>query len=388
MKNIILFENSEFRKNLLPLTFTRPIADLRVGILKIWEKWEKYTHSKISFLTEDYLSEKYALTVAETNLYINGSVCPNRELIQALEKLETNQYLTKNGVLIAHYDSYLTHSNDCEAIMYDHALTVIAEKHDIFVHNGHEIKNDFVLVTNNRQSEPITDKYTAVYNEDQIFIEEGVVIKAAVLNAEAGPIYIGKNSEIKEGALIRGPFALLDHSMVNLGSKIQGDTTIGPYSKVGGEISNSVILGYTNKVHDGFIGNTVLGEWCNLGADTNTSNLKNNYSHIKVWNYKTMDYENTKRQFHGLIMGDYSKAGINTMFNTGTVVGVSANIFGAGFPDKFLKSFTWGGCENTETFKFEQAIEAIQRVYERRNLQLDECTLKILKRIYQLEQNA
>ncbi|HTF80509.1 MAG TPA: hypothetical protein VL947_02245, partial [Cytophagales bacterium] len=281
---------------------------------------------------------------------------------------------------------YIDSAKACKTIEAAFDPVIIHHKHDIFAYNGSEIRKDFALLTAGRVSAPIHDKHTIVYGAEQIFLEEGVTIKAAVLNAENGPIYLGKDVEIKEGALVRGPFAMLEHSMLNLGAKIQGDTTIGPYSKVGGEISNSVIFGYSNKVHDGFIGNTVIGEWCNLGADTNTSNLKNNYSEVKVWNYGVNDFVNTKKQFHGLMMGDYSKAGINTMFNTGTVVGVSANVFGSGFLPKFIPSFTWGGSEGMETFKFEQALEAAKRVYARRGLVMEPVTEQILKEVFAEEE--
>lgn len=380
--NVILFDDITIRKQLLPLTFTRPIAELRVGILKLSEKWQKYLNATISFETENYLSNKYPRVKSENTVYINGAVCANSKLANAIKQLSDTEILVKGNTILAYKDGYISNPENCKPLEFTENVTIISQKHDIFVNNGQEIKNDFQLITQNRKSQTITDKFTAVYAEENIFIEEGAKIKACVLNAESGPIYIGKNAEIKEGSLIRGPFAILENSMLNLGSKIQGDTTVGPNSKIGGEVSNCVIFGYSNKVHDGFIGNTVIGEWCNLGADTNTSNLKNNYSNIKVWNYATNDYENTQRQFHGLIMGDYSKAGINTMFNTGTVVGVSANIFGGGFPNKFIPSFTWGGCESTEEFKFELAIEAIERVYERRNLTLDNNTKNILKHIF------
>lgn len=380
--NIILFDDPVFRKNLLPLTFTRPVADIRIGILKIWEKWQARINANVSFLTEDYLSTKFPCVKSSDNIYINASVCPSEDLIAKIKELNSNEVLLQNGVLIAHNNNYINNSEQCIKIEYTEPLVIVSQKHDIFVHNSIEIKADYKLITYNRVSEEITDPYTAVYGKENIFIEKGAKIKACVLNAENGPIYIGKNTDIKEGSLVRGPFAILEGSTLNLGSKIQGDTTIGPHSKVGGEVSNTVIFGYSNKVHDGFIGNTVIGEWCNLGADTNTSNLKNNYSHIKVWNYASNTYENTHRQFHGLIMGDYSKAGINTMFNTGTVVGVSANIFGGGFPEKHIPSFSWGGCESIEIFKFDQAIEAIERVYERRNMTLDNNTKEILKAIF------
>lgn len=383
--NIILFDDKSVWKSLLPFTFTRPIAEIRVGILKISEKWAHYLKAPVSFATQNHLAKKFTIHKEKQNLYINGSVCPDPQLIQAILALKPNEVLKKDTLVIAHYDIYLENPEGCSVVPHDAIVIQIAYKCDIFVQNGAEIKKDFLLLTTGRISQPITDKHTIVYGEENIFLEEGAKTKACVLNAENGPIYIGKNAEIKEGSLIRGPFALLEHSMVNMGAKIQGDTTIGPHSKVGGEISNSVVFGYSNKAHDGFIGNTVIGEWCNLGADTNTSNLKNNYSNIKVWDYSVDDYVDTKRQFHGLMMGDYSKAGINTMFNTGTVVGVSANIFGGSFPPKFLPSFSWGGSEGLQTFQFDLALEAAQRVYDRRGLRLDDETKEILMYVFKYD---
>lgn len=383
--NVILFDDRKIRESLLPFTFTRPIAELRVGILKISEKWAQHLNAKVSFSTEAYLSEKYTQNLEQENLYINAALCPSPELLESVLKLQKKQVLKKASLVLAYYDTYVSQPQACEAVELSVEPIVIAHKHDIFVHNGAEIKRDFALLTQGKVSQEITDKYTVVYGHENIFVEAGAKIKACMLNAEHGPIYIGKDAEIKEGALIRGPFAILEHSVINMGAKIQGDTTIGPYSKMGGELSNTVVFGYSNKGHEGFVGNSVIGEWCNLGADTNTSNLKNNYSNIKVWDYASNGYVDTKRQFHGLMMGDHSKAGINTMFNTGTVVGVSANIFGSGFPPKFIPSFAWGGSEGFETFKFDQAMETAQRVYERRSLKLDDVTIQILKNVFEQE---
>lgn len=384
--NIILFEDKKIRESLLPFTFTRPIGEIRVGILKIAEKWSLHLKAPVSFIVEPYLSGKFEVVVERENLHINSAVCPNQDLVKAIEALGQNEVLKKGDLLVAYYDAYIDRTAQaCKVIELPFEITTITKKHDIFVHNGAEIKKDFELITKGRVSQEITDKFTAVYGVENIFIEEGAKVKACVLNAEQGPIYIGKDAEIKEGALVRGPFALLDHSVINMGAKIQGDTTIGPHCKIGGEVSNTVVFGYSNKGHEGFVGNSVIGEWCNLGADTNTSNLKNNYSNIKVWDYASNDYVDTKRQFHGLMMGDHSKAGINTMFNTGTVVGVSANIYGGNFPPKFIPSFAWGGSEGFETFKFELAMETAQRVYDRRGLKLDEETIKVLKHVFDAE---
>ncbi len=260
---------------------------------------------------------------------------------------------------------------------------MIRNNWDIFVLNGGQIRADFTLF-DMKHSQPIDDKHTIVYNKENIFVEEGVKIRAAILNAESGPIFIGRNAEIQEGSVIKGPFALCEGAVINMGAKMRGDTTIGPYSKVGGEINNSVIFGYSNKAHDGFLGNSVIGEWCNLGADTNTSNLKNNYSNVKVWSYLFNDYIDSDRQFCGLMMGDHSKAGINTMFNTGTVVGVNANIFGGGFPPKFIPSYAWGGSEGFQRFEFDKAMQVASKVMERRNIMLENEDYEILKYVYNI----
>jgi UDP-N-acetylglucosamine diphosphorylase/glucosamine-1-phosphate N-acetyltransferase len=254
----------------------------------------------------------------------------------------------------------------------------------IFQFNAAEIRKDFILLTAGRKSQPIQDPHTRCYGEHQIFIEEGVQIRAAILNAEGGPIYLGKNSEVQEGALIRGPFALCEGSTVNMGAKLRGDTTIGPYSKVGGEVSNSVIMGYSNKGHDGFLGNSVIGEWCNLGADTNTSNLKNNYAPVKLWDYTKGGFANTGLQFCGLMMGDHSKCGINTMFNTGTVIGVGANVFGDGFPRNFIPSFAWGGAAGFSTFTPPKFHETAQAVYARRGKEWGPDQKEILDKVFDL----
>jgi len=372
--NYTLFDEPSIRQALLPLTFTRPVSLIRIGILTIAEKWELFAGQKPTFLTEDYLHAKFPK--GGTELCVNGAVIPNAALFEEIKNLKKGEALFKKGLTIAYYGQAET-KKESQA-----EFRVVCFPWDIFAHNSAEIRNDIELLKKLRKWHKVEDKPTIVYNPDNVFIEEGVKIRAAVLNAEDGPIYLGKNSEVQEGALIKGPFALCEGSVVNMGGKMRGDSTIGPYSKVGGEISNSVIFGYSNKGHDGFIGNTVIGEWCNLGADTNTSNLKNNYSQVQVYSYKEKGLANTGLQFCGLIMGDHSKAGINTMFNTGTVVGVCANIFGSGFPDKFIPSFAWGGAEGFETFKLDKAYEVAERVMARRKITLDEGDKKILKHIF------
>lgn len=390
--NIILFDEPQAWVQLLPFTYTRPISDIRIGILKIQEKWAKHLdESRISFLSETYLSRKFPLKLTKKNLFINGQCLPTPKLAKEVRKLRKNQALMAGSKLIAirynepiqSYQALQTVSNQdtIKRKAFKGAVSWLENRWDIFQKNRAELIADFDLVTKDRQSEEISDPHTIVYGEENIFVEEGAQIRAAVLNAEEAPIYIGKNAVIHEGAIIKGAFALGENAHVNMGAKMRGDTTIGPYCKVGGEVSNSVLFGFSNKGHDGFIGNTVLGEWCNLGADTNTSNLKNNYGAIKLWDYHLDAYSSTEQQFCGLMMGDHSKTGINTMFNTGTVVGVNANIFGGDFPEKFIPSFAWGP-EGT-SFQLDKAFEVAERVMVRRNQQLTEIDREILTHIFE-----
>lgn len=381
--NLILFDDSTIRTNLLPFTFTRPIANIRVGILTITEKWEKRLNTKASFETEEYLSKKFPCITGTDNLFVNGAVCPDDSLVKEILGLSDNQGISKEGKILAVRTKTTSHTS---AITKEYTGDVrwIDQVWKIFQFNAEQIRMDYALITAGRKSSGVQDKHTIVYNESAIFIEEGVSVRAAVLNAEDGPIYIGKNSVVQEGALIKGPFALCEGSTVNMGAKMRGDTTVGPHSKVGGEVSNSVIFGYSNKGHDGFIGNTVIGEWCNLGADTNTSNLKNNYENVKLWNYAKGGFADTGLQFCGLMMGDHSKCGINTMFNTGTVVGVSSNIFGDGFPRNFIPSFSWGGANGFTTYQIKKAYETAQKVMERRKVALDDIEKEILLKVFEL----
>jgi UDP-N-acetylglucosamine diphosphorylase/glucosamine-1-phosphate N-acetyltransferase len=382
--NLILFDDATIRLNLLPFTFTRPVAKIRIGILTLAEKWEQLFAARASYLTQPYLSKKYSLVQAADNLLINGAVCPDPSLFDAITRLKIGEGLTKNDLVVAFRSTepLLNQLNGIRFTPYANDLTIIDQSWKIFQHAAAELNRDFTLLTAGRSSEPITDPHTRIYNESQIFVESGVRIRAAVLNAEDGPIYLGRNSVVQEGALIKGPFALGEGSHVNMGAKMRGDTTIGPHCKVGGEISNSVIFGYSNKAHDGFLGNSVIGEWCNLGADTNTSNLKNNYENVKLWSYAKSGFVNTGLQFCGLMMGDHSKCSINTMFNTGTVVGVSANIFGDGFPRSFIPSFAWGGASGFTTFQLTKAFETAEKVMARRGQVLDELDRAILQTVF------
>jgi UDP-N-acetylglucosamine diphosphorylase/glucosamine-1-phosphate N-acetyltransferase len=380
--NLILFDEPGIRANLLPFTFTRPVGGIRIGIVTIREKWEKYLNKTASFLTEEYLQKKFPATAGADNLLINGALCPDDALVNAIQSLKLNQRLVKDTTVLAARSATVEIPTQQNSIEYTESITLIDQLWKIFQHNAAQIKSDFALITKGRKSTPIQDKHTVLYGANNIFVEEGADIKAAVLNAEGGPIYIGKNTVVQEGALIKGSFALCEGSVVSMGAKIKGDSTIGPNCKVGGEISNSVLFGYSNKGHDGFLGNSVLGEWCNLGADTNTSNLKNNYDNVKLWSYAKKGFVNTGLQFCGLMMGDHSKCGINTMFNTGTVVGVSANVFGEGYPRNFISSFSWGGAAGFVPHELTKAFETAARVMNRRHIELSEVDKEILKHIF------
>lgn len=382
--NLVLFDDPVIRQDLMPFTLTRPVGSLRAGILTLDQKWTHYSGSVCSFATEAYLREKFPAAPGNESLYVNGALCPDDSLWNAVKSLSPGESLVKDGQLLAVKGP--KPEKTPKATTYSGTVTWIDQVWKIFQHNGQQIRADFSRLTDGRKSAPITDPHTRVYQAENIFLEEGVQLTACVLNASTGPIYLGRNAQVQEGAVIRGPFSLGESSVVNMGAKIRGDTTVGPHCKVGGEISNSVLYGYSNKAHDGFLGNSVIGEWCNLGADTNTSNLKNNYEDVKLWNYRKGGFVRTGQMFCGLMMGDHSKCGINTMFNTGTVVGVSANVFGDGYPRNFIPSFAWGGAAGFSTFQLSKVIETAARVMERRNVALTETDRKILSTLF--EQSA
>lgn len=382
--NVILFDDV-YKENLLPLTYTRPQANIRIGILSIREKWEKRLHTQTSTLTVDYLSEKFPLHLEINNLLIAASVCPTQDLVDAVMHLKTGQTLVKDDVVIAHaLDALPSDISDyCgEKIEYKGDCLIIMHLWDIFAHNGSELLLDFDLITQGRKSQALSGSNTLIGNKENLFIEEGAVIESAILNVNNGKIYIGKNAEIMEGSLIRGCFALCESSHLKMGAKIYGPTTIGPHCKVGGEINNVVIFGYSNKAHDGFMGNSVIGEWCNIGADTNTSNLKNDYSEVKLWDYKSKKFQKTGEQFCGLIMADHVKCGINTMFNTGTVVGVASNLFGSGYMPNFVASFQWGGPGGFQDARLDKVMCIAEKAFNRRNLEFDDGEKKIMMEVY------
>ena len=382
--NYILFDGT-VRNQLLPFTYTRPVADIRVGILTIREKWEKFLGSTTTTITEDYLAEKFPMVELEENVMINASFLPNEELVSMIKNLSENQAILCDDELLAFYttasqeevdlDTYELFEVDCD-------YTRIENTWDIFSKNAHAIQEDFDLLTEDRESQPIPEGVQCI-NPDNIFIEKGAKVLFSTLNASNGPIYIGKDAQIMEGCTVRGPFALCEHSTLKMGAKIYGGTTIGPDSKVGGEVNNSVIFGFSNKGHDGFLGNSVIGEWCNIGADSNNSNLKNNYAEVRLWNYETENFAKTGLQFCGLMMGDHSKCGINTMFNTGTVVGVFANIFGGGFPRNFIPSYSWGGSSGFTTYLTKKAFEVAEVVMARRGMEFSDVDTDILTHVFE-----
>ena len=382
--NYILFDG-EVRNALLPFTYTKPVADLRIGILTIREKWEKYLGLTTTTITEEYLMEKYPMVEMDENILINASFCPTKELVEKVMGLKENEAIFQGESVIAFHTKDTQEEVNFDTytqIEFEEDLLQVNNTWDIFSKNDVAIQQDFELLTEGRKSQPIPETVQCL-NRDQIFIEEGATLNFAILNAESGPIYIGKNAEVMEGSVVRGPFAMCENSVLKLSAKIYGATTLGPYCKVGGEVNNSVLMGYSSKAHDGFLGNSVLGEWCNLGADTNNSNLKNNYAEVKLWNYEAGRFSPTGLQFCGLMMGDHSKCGINTMFNTGTVVGVSANIYGSGFPRNFVPSFSWGGAAGFITYRLNKVFEVAEVVMSRRKLKLEEVDKKILESVFE-----
>ena len=384
--NYILFDD-DHRTNLLPLTFTRPVADIRAGILTLREKWEWYLGAKTSTLTQKYLSRKYLLKSEDDNILINGSVIPDPALTELVKNLNPGEQLVKDELIIAfrvkgevpkNVASFRTNKE----IQFGKDIQTISETWDIFAKNDQLLRDDFRLITKGRKSQPVSKTNFIRGNPEDIFIEEGADVEFAFLNAEDGPIYIGSEAVVMEGSKVRGPFAMCKHAQLKLDAKVYGATTLGPYVKAGGEVNNVVFFGYSNKAHDGFLGNAVIGEWCNIGADTNNSNLKNTYDFIRMWSYAKQTFVPTGLQFCGLIMGDHTKTGINTMFNTGTVVGVSCNLYGAGFQRNFIPSFSWGSPLKMTSFKLEKAFEVATAVMKRRNKAFDEIEKEIIVHIY------
>jgi len=380
--NIILFDN-HYREYLLPFTFTRPISEIRIGITTIREKWERALKTECSFFTQDYLSELFPCEITDDNLFIAGNLLPDTALVNVIKNLSIGQVLkdSRNSVLALRAGSFEEFAalENFKPIIYDGEIKSIHSKHDIFSLNHEILIHDFTELTKRRKSCVLNDSNKLIGHPKHLFIEEGAVVNGAIINCETGPVYIGRNAQIMEGSCIRGPFALLDESVVKMGAKIYGATTIGPCCKVGGEINNVVMFGYSNKAHDGYLGNAVIGEWCNIGAGTDASNLKNNYGEVAQWNYASKSYENTGLQFCGLMLGDHSKCSIGTMFNTGTVVGVCCNLFGADFHRSFIPSFSTGNRnKGYSKYPIEKVLESERAMFLRRGMEMSEDYEKML----------
>ena len=383
--NYILYDGST-RINLLPLTYTKPVADLRIGILTIREKWEKWLNTITTTITEDYLEDKFPMVEMEENIMINASFLPTESLVDTIKNLQQNQAIIQGSEIIAFFSKDTQNEIDFETyekIIFTQKVIQLKHNWDIFTNNGEALEDDFKLITKGRKSAPIQNTVHCI-NKDRIFLEEGVTIEIGVLNASKGPIYIGKHAQVMEGSMIRGPFAMGEHSVVKMGTKIYGSTTLGPKCKIGGEVNNAILSGYCSKGHEGYLGNAVIGEWCNIGADTNNSNLKNNYAEVKMWEYDKERFVKTGLQFCGLIMGDHSKCGINTMFNTGTIIGISANIYGSNFPRNFIPSFSWGGAAGFKTYNIDKAIETAELVIKRKNEDFTEKDQAILDYVFEI----
>ena len=381
----IVFSDAQFWEDFLPLTFTRPVAEMRCGILTFSERWQKLLEiNQVSFLTEDYLQEKYRKPEDIESLFIVPNFLPDENVLRQIKTLKLGEALVYENELLAARINMKNFSLNQIGKMTDihEGVLFFKQPTDLFSYNEKAINFDFDLLTKGRTSAELSSTNGFLGEAQDLFIEEGAIVEFSTLNTKTGKIYIGKNAEVMEGCNLRGPIALCEESKFNLGSKIYGATTVGPHSKVGGEVNNIVVFGYTNKGHDGFLGNSVIGEWCNLGADTNSSNLKNNYAEVKLWNYRTKRFANTGLQFAGLIMGDHSKSAINTQFNTGTVVGVASNIFKSGFPPNLIESFSWGGMKGDEKFKLEKAYEVAELAMARRKVAFTEKDRNILKYIY------
>ncbi|MBT8281981.1 MAG: GlmU family protein [Muriicola sp.] len=383
--NYVLFD-SEVRISLLPFTFTRPVGEIRLGILTLREKWEDHLNAAVSYITEPYLEIKYPIELAEDNVFIDPSFLPTSEIVAEIQALDPESALFCASELVAYRSAGPKTKEEIESLKRQEStqkLIRIQNTWDIFSRNGISLQRDYERITKGRKSAPIPASNRVICPEN-IFLEEGAKVEHSILNATEGPIYLGKDSEVLEGNMIRGGFALCENGVVKMGAKIYGPTTIGPYGKVGGEINNSVIFGYSSKGHDGFLGNSVLGEWCNIGADSNNSNLKNNYEKVRLWNYASERFDQTGLQFCGLMMGDHSKTAINTMFNTGTVIGVNCNIYAAGFPRNFIPSFSWGGASGFSTYQTRKAFEAAEVMMARRGRAFDEKEAAILEHVFEI----
>ena len=377
---IVLFEDQVWSR-FLPLVYTRPVGELRMGMMTQAQRYARVMNTEVAHNTRPYLRALFPEAHAQLQLHVNARLFPSEPLLNELKSMTPGDVL-KSG------DTVLARCIDClneqpERVWQSSAELMWIERiTDLFSMNAMAMKFDFEHMPKTHGSQSLHASNCVIGDASQIFVHEKATVYASTLNTLDGPIYIDADAEIMEGTHIRGGFYLGEHATLKLGTKIYGATTIGPQCKVGGEVSNSIFYGHSNKAHDGFVGNSLIGEWCNLGADTNTSNLKNNYSNVKIWSYAEADFADTGLTFCGLIMGDHSKCGINTMFNTGTVAGVNANIYGGGFPDKHIPSFSWGGPEGWEVYDPEKAFGTIAKVMQRRGQTLTETMKTLLLHIF------
>lgn len=385
-KTQLILSDNQYWEAFLPLTFTRPVAELRCGILTFTERWQKLLNSEsISFLTEEYLQQKFQKPNEKESLLIVPNFIPNAELLEKIKNLKIGEGIVyQNEIIVARIENpnFPIQKIEKKIEIKDNIL-FFNKLPDLFLKNTQAIDFDFELITKGKKSQPISKTNGILGNPEHIFLEEGAIIEYCTLNTSKGKIYIGRDAEVMEGCHLRGAISLGEHSIFNMGAKIYGSTTIGPHCKIGGEVNNLIVFGYSNKAHDGFLGNSVIGEWCNIGADTNSSNLKNTYNNINLWSYKTKHFEDSGLQFCGLLMGDHSKTAINTQLNTGTTVGVFANIFKEGFLPKYIDNFSWGGIMGEERFLLEESYKLAERVMLRRNKTLSDEDKNILKYIYE-----
>jgi len=383
--NAILFDGPE-RVQLLPFTYIRPVAELRIGIDTLIEKWNAFLNTSCSYATQAYLAPKFPAKPAALNCFINPSYIPTQALVDQIKELQEKQVLLceNKPVACCTSDSVLPQDfSNFEVVVVQEALLHIEKVSDLFSKNAAVLAMDFDRLTHNKVSQPL-DNSNRLIHPERIFITPGAQVSCAVLNATDGPIYIGSNAQIMEGSLLRGPIALCDKVLVKMGTKVYGGTTIGPNSKIGGELNNVLFLGNSNKGHDGFLGNAVIGEWGNIGAATDASNLKNNYGNVRICNYETENFAKSALQFCGLLMGDFSRCGIHSMFNTATLIGINTNIFGSGFPRTFIPSFSYGGAQGFQTHAFRKAMESNVAMMKRKGEQLSDLDTAILQTVFEL----
>lgn len=381
---LVFVENPDVRKQLLPLTFTRPATELRTGLLTLRERWQHFIPANVTYRTEGYLQPKFSREPELDPLFIAAHLLPDAALAEAIRQLKEGEALLSNGVWLASRTAE-NPENSSSTREYTGEVTWLSYPWEIFQRCGKHIEMDFHLLTEGKTSEALSPSNRVIGDPSRLFLAPGAKAEGAIFNTTDGPIYLAAGSEVMEGSLVRGPFGLGEHSQLKMGAKIYGPTSFGPHCKVGGEVNNAVIQAYSSKAHDGFLGNAVIGEWCNLGADTNNSNLKNNYAPVKIYSYVKGGFIQTGLQFCGLIMGDHSKTAINTMLNTGTVIGISANIFGDGFPRNYVPSFSWGGAAGFKDYPLNEAIQTARLVFARRNLEFDEIEEGIFRAIYRME---